>query len=69
MKEDGRNTTKNLMIIIASVLTICVVMLCAPAAYATPAYVVKDGRTAAAIRYAVRGDLKRTLSRLRFFKT
>lgn len=39
MKGDGRKTTKSL-IIIASVLMICVVMLCAPAAYATPAYVV-----------------------------
>lgn len=54
MKGDGRKTTKSL-IIIASVLTICVVMLCAPAAYATPAYVVKEGRTAAALSFSTQG--------------
>ena len=55
MKGEGRKTTKSLMIIIASVLTICVVMLCAPAAYATPAYVVKEGRTAAALSFSTQG--------------
>ena len=34
---------------------ICVVMMCAPAAYATPAYVVKEGRTAAALSFSAQG--------------
>lgn len=42
-------------IILASVLMICVISACAPAAYASPAYVVESGRAAADVAFSTQG--------------